>query len=300
MKLSQIYEGFWLEKRKILSTRTCENYEHVFKRFVEFLGDVEFEAIKPLDVRRFLQWLDEKGLSARSQHDYLIPLSSLWTWAISEEIIEKHVIIGKVKPPVYVDRIPEPFTADEVAKMIEAARYNGGKVKRRRPTAQRDVAILLTLADCGLRASELCGLSIGDYEAERGRFCIRRGKGRKERYVAVGDKTKKALWRYLLSRPGANGDEPLFATATDNRMERHNLGNFVKGCATRAGVKKAHPHRFRHFFAIEFLRGGGGIHELKEILGHSTLQMVLRYARLAEIDIEKAGRRYSPADRLKL
>jgi integrase/recombinase XerD len=61
------------------------------------------------------------------------------------------------------------------------------------------------------------------------------------------------------------------------------LRQVIKGLGDKAGVKKCHPHRFRHTFAITYLRSGGDIFTLKSLLGHGSLDMVEHYARIAEV-----------------
>jgi integrase/recombinase XerD len=68
----------------------------------------------------------------------------------------------------------------------------------------------------------------------------------------------------------------------------------------RAGVRGVTPHRFRHSFALLFLRNGGDSFHLQRLLGHSTLEMTRRYTRLADVDIKEAHRKFSPSDRLRL
>ena len=163
----------------------------------------------------------------------------------------------------------------------------------------RDRAIILVLVDSGIRASELCSLIIADYDTGRGRLHIRHGKGDKARYVFLGDRTRKALWKYLNDRPGAKATEPLFATRSKTHITRRNLGHLLNHLAERAGVEHCHPHRFRHTMAINFLRNGGRELELQKVLGHESLEMVRRYARLAETDLEKAASK-SVGDNWKL
>jgi len=67
----------------------------------------------------------------------------------------------------------------------------------------------------------------------------------------------------------------------------------------QAKVDNVHPHRFRHTMAITFLRNGGNIFVLQELLGHSSLTMVRHYAQIAEIDIDNAVK-HSPVDNWRI
>jgi integrase/recombinase XerD len=126
-------------------------------------------------------------------------------------------------------------------------------------------------------------------------------KGGKGRTVYLGKATRRAVWRYLADREdGEDGDASLFLVRYDRPMTRNALRLLMARLGKKAGVKKCHPHRFRHTFSITYLRSGGDVFTLQALLGHSTLDMVKHYARIAEIDVEQAHRRASHADNWRL
>ena len=121
----------------------------------------------------------------------------------------------------------------------------------------------------------------------------------KERHVVIGQRARKALWRYLASRAGAQPGSALFATRSGGHITRTDLKHLLSRLGKYAGVQHVHPHRFRHTFAISFLRNGGSLAVLRELLGHESLEMVLHYARAADVDIDAAAK-HSAADHWKL
>lgn len=306
MRLSAAVEGFFLEKQLDFSPSSVEKYGYTLSHFVEFTEDRAVDTILSGDVRRFLVHLkDAHNLSERSVFDNWAILSSFWSW-VERELSLPHIIRGRVPAPNYPDTEVQPYTQDEVKQLLEAAGYmreystaSGKTVRARRPTANRDTLLLLVLLDTGVRASELCDLTIADYDSKRGRLHIRRGKGGKQRFVIIGLKTRRALWRYLADRPEAKQGDPLFVTKTSRKLDRFLVYHMVSDFGDRAGVPRATVHRFRHTYAIEFLRAGGNVALLQELLGHEDVRTVMVYVQLAERDLDSASR-FSPADNLKL
>lgn len=297
-------EGYWLEKRKSVSPATVADYGGTFRRFAEYHGDElpAFAQIGAIHVRAYLNHLKDAGLSDKTILNAWVALSSLWTWA-EKELGIPHIIRGRVARPKYKRPAIEPYSRTDINAMLNvvgrAAGWtskHGKRVEEARDTAHRDRAILLVLIDTGIRASELCDLRIGDYDSASGRLHIRRGKGNKSRYVWAGDTARKSLWRYLAERTGVLPGDPLFATRSNQPLDRNNLRHMIERCANRAGVLDATVHKFRHTFAITFLRNGGTPLELQRLLGHERMETLRIYVTLAESDLSAAQRRASPAD----
>jgi len=171
-----------------------------------------------------------------------------------------------------------------------------------RPTYRRDEALILFLLDTGVRASELCALRLCDVDMGTGEVTIQHGKeggakGSTGRSVYIGKATRRTLWRYLVER-GVENDEdaPLFTTIYDKPLNRDSLRLIFRRLGEAVGLKACHPHMFRHTFAISYLRSDGDVLTLQTLLGHASLEMVKRYARLAKIDLQRSHGRASPVD----
>jgi site-specific recombinase XerD len=323
LSLSQACEGLILFKTASgRSHHTIRNYRNAFKKLkIYFSDDPPFAAISRAQLAAFFAWLREdyvsepdgvapRGrfkLSPKSVVNIHTNLSALWTWGVREGYVEENIVRAIEKPDIKPPVI-KPFTKDEMQAMLKACDNtrtwkNRASTSNRRPTADRDRAILMLLVDTGLRASELCNIRIQDVDTNQQTIKVL-GKGSKERFVHFGRRTARALWRYLTPRlQTLEDDDYLFTTWPDDlpdKMNRSALGRLVRRIGDRAGVSGVHPHRFRHTFAINYLRNGGDIFTLKQLLGHSTLEMVERYLALAQADCEEAHRKASPADNWRL
>ena len=327
--LTQAVEGFVNHKyAEGLRPRTIASYERLLNKWVDFEGDKPVNEISTRNIRDYLRWLrtDYKPvrkngkthpLSNKTIRNIWVTLSSFFRWA-TIEFDFNNPMAGLSAPKINMKEV-DSFSKDEVSALLKACEYTrkadtGYRMsfQMRRPTGRRDRAILLLLLDTGLRASELCALTRGNVNFKTGRIEIAHGdvggaKGGKGRTVYLGRVARKALWRYLVERDEMEEDrygdpegDPLFTTKQDRPMSPNALRFMVKRLGEKANIKEAFPHKFRHTFAITYLRSGGDIFTLQNLLGHSSLQMVRHYASIAEVDVQAAHRKASPADNWRL
>jgi site-specific recombinase XerD len=314
LTLSQAIEGFLLEKEaQRLSPHTIADYRNAFRKLQSFLGDDPLiDDITAGQIRQCLAGLgtepqpmggaaprSPKPLSKKTIYNIHTALSSLWTWAVREGIADQHVVHNTPRPRPE-KRAIQPFTQADVRAMLDVcdrtARYTRpGKraCSNERPTALRDRAIILLLLDTGMRASELAGLRIQHVDLRQHHLRVF-GKGSKERILPISVATARALWKYLATRPDDALGDALFLTHRGRPYGRGALLKLIRSLGDSAGVPNAHPHRFRHTFAINYLRNGGDAYTLQMLLGHSTMEMVKTYLQLAHADAAKAHQRASP------
>lgn len=283
--LEQAIDEFFVAKHAAhLSPNTINDYSLTMRRFKEFIGpEIPISEITVSHVRSFLAQLPVSAKTALNAH---VALSSLWTWALTEGVVADHVV-RRVEPPKPETRLIIPYNLDDVRRLLAAIDRD----------AERNRAILLFLLDTGVRASELTGIKLCDL---RGETVTVLGKGNKEREVPLSERTLRAVLDYLTTRTHTNKNSPLFAVKDGGPMNRHTLRRLLERLGARANVPDTHPHRFRHTFAVNYLRNGGDAISLQNLLGHSTLDMVKRYVLLAAGDLAAIHRRASPVGNWKL
>lgn len=320
LTLSQSIEGFLLEKQaQHLSPHTVADYTNAFRKLQAYLGtDVPFAGITADQIRSFLGDLSTprapngaakrpvKGLSNKTILNIHTALSALWTWAVAEGIVSQH-LLRQIPRPKPEKRAITPFSEEDIKTLLangERSRTYTRPGKRACDhavaTALRNRTIILLLLDTGVRASELCGLAIKDADLTNKRILVL-GKGNKERALPISPRTAKTLWRYLTTeRKDEPVNAPLFLGSEGDPLNRDALLKLLIRLGAKAGVQDCHPHRFRHTFAVNFLRNGGNAFELQMALGHTTLQMVQTYLALAQADLDAAHRKASPVENWRL
>mgnify|MGYP001255444847 CR=1 FL=1 len=212
------------------------------------------------------------------------------------------IIGGASKPPRPAAPEITPFTETDVQLLL--ANLDRTRPYKRNfqyepsthavPNSLRNKVIIYLLLDTGIRAGELCNLEIRDLDMRNKELKIRQGKGGKNRPVYFSAKTGKMLWRYLAGRPHAADEYPIIAAADDAPLKVRGLGLMLERLGRKAGVRDVHPHRFRHTFAINYLRNGGDPFTLQKLLGHSDMAMTRRYINLARQDLARRHHTASP------
>jgi integrase/recombinase XerD len=306
MKLSKAIEGYKFSSLSAgKSPKTMNGYDWAFKRILKYLGDKEVEEITKNDLQRLFKYLHtESGLSSSSIQSVWRTVRSFYNWAVEDLGIDrpdKDLTMPKVDTKEIVPLSEEEIKA--LLKSCDSTNFSNGVRKKqfamRRPTSTRDKAVILFLLDSGLRVSEFARLQVKDVNLENGEVIVkpfRTGHKSKSRVVYLGNKTRKILWKYLAEREEIREDDYLFVTMQGYQMNKDNIRQMMEGLGERANIKSIHPHKFRHTFAIQFLRNGGNVFELQRLLGHSSLDMVKRYLQLAQIDLQNAHKRASPVD----
>lgn len=309
LTLSQTIEGYLMAAQaRRLSPNTLAGYTNTYTKFSAHLAnDPPLTNIDQRAIEDFLA--AQKSVTKATLLKYHTSLCALWTWAVAERIVLENIPHQVPRPKIEIRAI-EPIPETDVRALLTAVAKSKAYARPGKRLcahtlhhAERNRAIILTLLDTGIRASELCSLEIrhADLRNNDKFITIHDGKGSKDRRVPISQPTALAIWRYLKTRPDSRINTPLFATENNHALERHNLGNMLESVAQRAGVQGTiNPHRFRHTFAINYLRNGGDIYTLRSILGHESLEMCLRYLAIAQGDIDQAHRRASPVDNWRL
>ncbi len=306
LPVSKAIEGFLLTcGARRLSPNTITFYAAMLTKFTRYLvGDPLIADVTKSQLETFLGSLTTlSNTSLLREHS---ALSALWRWSVAEGLVE-HNVVRQIPQPHPEMRVIVPFSQAEVKAMLAVVdksawyrRPGQRETQHTTPNALRNRVIIYLLLDSGLRASELCSLKVKDVDLKT-RSLIVMGKGAKERQIPFSDQTGKLLWRYLAERKSGSVDEPLFPSLrTGRELDARDLHHLILRIATRAGVAGAHPHRFRHTFAIQFLRNHGDVFTLQRLLGHTTLDMVRRYLAIAQTDIEAAHRLASPVANWRL
>jgi len=277
-----------------IAPSTQELYGFKLRGFVRWA--VENGAASPADVEPSHLRAAIEACRARGNRPTTVDvafriLRTFWRFLLRDGLVVCNPMERVTRPRVERKFI-KPFTEEQLRALLAA-------IDTRDLLGLRDHALVLFLADTGLRISEALSVRIGDVDWASGSITVM-GKGRRERRVAFGQAAGRMLRLWLQRHGGAAETDPLWVNRFGRRMDRRNFQQRMKQHTRRAGIaaERLSPHALRHFFALSFLRNGGDVMALQKLLGHSSLDMVRNYVNMSDDDALNAHRRASPLDKL--
>jgi integrase/recombinase XerD len=269
-----------------LSEQSLEFYKRRLGEFFEpWVGRRLVEVTRHELKARIAEYLDR--YSPATVNGYIRCAKALLNWALREEydVAVDPKVLRRLKESKRV--MPHLSDSGQIAALL-------AQPDRSRFIGLRDYVMLMVMLDTGIRLGELVGLDADDV---RGAYLLVRGKGRKERMVALSAPTEKAMMRYLRARARLDlRDSSLVPSVHRRRIAKRSVSQLVKEYGERAALTDINlsPHKLRYTFATHFLRNGGSIVSLQQVLGHTTLAMSRHYAQMVDEDAFEETRTLSP------
>jgi integrase/recombinase XerC len=265
-----------LRTERSVSHHTERSYLADLEQFYGFLGETDLSDVDNQALRQFIAHLMKLKMRKSSIARKLSAIRTFFKYLNREGILANNPA-RLVMTPRREKRLPAVLTADDAQRLMEAP---GKKGPGNSDTELRDRAVLETLYSTGIRASELTGMNREDIDRHDQLIRIR-GKGRKERIVAVGRKALDAIDAYLERMPGSAEAPAVFTGPSGKRLTARTVQRILENYRKQLGLQqKASPHTLRHSFATHMLESGADLRAIQELLGHASLSTTQRYTHL--------------------
>lgn len=205
---------------------------------------------------------------------------------VKQKLFENNPVIT-IETPKQKKQLPKHLSLTESVDLLEAVEED-----TKSKSKERDFAILTLFLNCGMRLSELAGISLPDIDKDLRSLRVL-GKGAKERIIYLNDACRDALNAYLpirLATP-TRGDNALFLSNRHQRISVKTVQWMVYKYLKSAGLEYKHysTHKLRHTAAtLMYQTGQVDIRVLKDILGHEQLNTTQIYTHVANADMEAA------------
>jgi integrase/recombinase XerD len=242
----------------------------LFLSYLKRCDKSELHQIGRQDLEAFVEHEQDRGLKIVSVSNRLGSLYAFLRYLIEHDLADAQLLTRKIKLKV-PDALPRAMGPDDVTCLLAVL------------DDVRNRAMILLLLRTGMRIGELLNTKVIDVHLADKKIMIYEGeKNRKGRAVCISDDACQALQEWLNKRDCQK--EYLFYAQGRQRMSYNNARVIFKKYLIRAGLehKDYCLHCLRHTFATELLNAGMRIECLQQLLGHSSIEMTLRYARLSD------------------
>jgi integrase/recombinase XerC len=293
-----------LQNERNASAHTLRAYRREVLSFAAHLSETlgpqaKISDVDHLHIRAYLGLLYERGLTKASAARALAAIRSWFRWMAQQHKLPQNpaVLVSTPKLPQHLPRVPSMEEVNGLMNSMEAVQ--GAPKDEAAAWPERDRMIFELLYGCGIRNSELVGINMPDIQWKNEAILVK-GKGRKQRYVPLGDEAAIAVRAYLPLREGrlrAAGKAGLVADGplvTNIRMRgtvrltTRSVGRIVKRIALSRGLASdVHPHTLRHAFGTHMLEEGADLRAIQEMLGHERLSTTQRYTQLTTGQVQR-------------
>ena len=284
--IQQHYLSFIRQKQR--STSAAESYLRNW--VIPTLGQNLLKDITKSEISFFLRSLEIAGLKAGSINRILNIVKSCFTKAIEWEFLN-----STVSPAKGVSQVRDTAKKDRFLNQEEAQRLIALVQQSRNGMLFPIVGFLLTT---GARRSEVLNARWQDIDVENHRWGVPLSKSGKPRTIPLSDASIGFLFeakKAALSRHG-RGPKPqsdfIFVNWRTGRAFS-NIFNSWDLAREKAGLKDVRMHDLRHSFASSLVNNGMNIYDVKELLGHSSIQTTQRYAHLSQERLQMAAEKVS-------
>jgi len=237
---------------------------------------------------------DGQPLSPSTQQTLITALKAWFKWLARE----RHILVNPAHELV-TPRIPRNLP--KVLLTVAQVEHTLAQPDVAGLTGVRDRALLELLYSTGMRRSEAARLQLPEIDPERGTVMIRQGKGRRDRYIPLGERAAHWVARYLDEvRPKLAtrlDDWTLFLTDYGESFENNRLSDLVQRYLRLAGVNHGACHALRHACATHMLENGADIRYIQVLLGHAELSTTQIYTHVAIGKLIEVHHATHPADR---
>ena len=233
-----------------------------------------------------------KPMSAGAQFNRLMAIKVFFRFLTRENVLLYNPA-SELEMPKLEKRLPKDvLTAQETERVLSQPDIAT-------PVGIRDRAILEVFYSTGIRRAELVDLERNCLNTARGIVAVRQGKGKKDRFVPIGERAVLWLEKYLADvRPAFETTDrnTLFLDESGVKMRKDRLSGLVHRYIEKSGVaKQGRCHLFRHTMATLMLENGADIRYIQQMLGHAHLQTTEVYTHVSILKLQQVHALTHPA-----
>jgi integrase/recombinase XerD len=280
--------------------RTLDDYRRVLDPFIQWClkHSVSLDGITRETIREYVAYLRSKSWKENTVGIHIRNLRAFLRWLSDEGYTSNNLALA-VKAPKMFGRLEIPITPDEIQALLGTC--NSGNFND-----VRDRALILLMADTGLRTGEIVQLQMGNWKSEPGNdgsyLLVYAPKTQKNRYAILGKWATDALVTYMDWREGYPGDASLFCQGDGRPLKPRAIGSIMWRRGKKAGLERCrtHPHIFRKAFVTGALDNGMDPERVRVLAGWTTMAMMAFYADSALGRLKAAHKRAGPVDLMNL